>query len=295
MQSRPVDERLGRVAVHHVVGQRPAIEDGLGQRWNFTLQARGRAVDDDVEMLPLEFVEPVGFDLTVGSELFSEFARLDHRAVGDHKFGGMVTQNRIEYTAHRPTGTEDQYLLVAQRNAQVVFDVVHQPGTIGVVAEQLAVFFETQAVHGLGQLRPVAALVGQPVGIGLERHGDVEPLAAERTELVDGLRQAADVDLDGGVFDVMAELAREQLVNRRRLGVCDGVAHHRVAVGSIEFEGVSHGVVLPAQCTSRLCRSGKIMQNGFAQIRQALMKEMTGAFQQHQFGWMPTPARPGQR
>src|SRR3569623_1205977 len=93
-----------------------------------------------------------------------------------------------------------------------------------------------------------AAATGQRPGGALERHGDIEALAAVGDEVAHRLFEAARVDLDRAVVQALAGSRSKQRMDERRFAVRDGIAHHRVQRRLIEIEQRRH------EALSRLAR-----------------------------------------
>jgi hypothetical protein len=125
---------------------------------------------------------------------------------------------------------------VGDDESEVVAQVAHQAGTVGVVAEQLL------ALHGegvdRGGVRGARGELGGHFDRGdLVRQGDVQPLAALGEELPHALGELLRRHVVGPIAHLLARLAREQPVDEGREAVTDRVADHAVLV-----EGRVHGV-----------------------------------------------------
>src|SRR5690242_8682922 len=82
----------------------------------------------------------------------------------------------------RSPGTQQQQAASVQRNAGILYQVAHEPGTVGVVALQPTVGVAQQSVYRSRLRGTCAVRLREAPGFFLERHGDVaagSPLCEE--------------------------------------------------------------------------------------------------------------------
>ncbi|MNZ50952.1 hypothetical protein D3C78_687530 [compost metagenome] len=115
-------------------------------------------------------VVATGRDRPQIAEQFSQQLGLVHRTVGDDHRSRLLGQQRLQGTAHRAASTKQQDAFALEAESGVDRQVPHQPGTVGVVAQQAAIGQFAQGIDRTGALRPRRQAVRQPVGLFLERH-----------------------------------------------------------------------------------------------------------------------------
>ena len=104
------------------------------------------------------------------------------RAVGDHHRGRLQPQQRREDAAGRAARADDQHAAVGDHQSEVVAQVAHQAGAVGVVAED-AVALDRERVDRR-RVRGARGELVRDVDRGdLVGQGDVEPAAATAEEL----------------------------------------------------------------------------------------------------------------
>jgi hypothetical protein len=157
---------------------------------------------------------------------------------------GVFQQQRQDYAARRAAGAEQQDATPGRIAAQVVLEVTYQPGTVGVVAEDLGTI-EAQGIDRAGGFGARRADGGEAKGLFLEGHGDVGAACAgvvAGAEGFDRRREAILVGEDRLVADVLPGLRREQGMDARRLAVADRISKHGVAIGhSVGSQAVGIG------------------------------------------------------
>jgi len=75
-------------------------------------------------------------------------------SVGNAQQGGLFSQQRAQHTAHRPTRAQDKHPFLVDAPALIITDILHQPGTIGVITVQLFAI-PPQGVHRTGLVGPL--------------------------------------------------------------------------------------------------------------------------------------------
>ena len=107
--------------------------------------------------------------------------------------------------------------------------VVHQPGTVGVVAKNHAAV-KLERVHRLCRARAFGQKSGEAECFTLERQRDVETAAAAGAECIRGRYERVLRREQLPVHQILPSLARKLGVNQRRFAVRDWVADDGVLV-----------------------------------------------------------------
>jgi hypothetical protein len=112
-------------------------------------------------------------------KLKREACRLFLGAVGDQEFGRAFQQQREYHAARGAAGAQQKDATACWIAAEVVLQVAHQAGAIGVVADDGS-GIEAQRIDRAGGLGARAALGGEAEGILLEGHRDIDAAPAGR-------------------------------------------------------------------------------------------------------------------
>ena len=216
----------------HVVAQRPWRDEALRQCRHLAVQARRRGVHDQVVSRPLDRAELAARDRAGVVELGAQRLRARRGPVRDRQLAHALFQQGAQHAARRAAGTEHQHALVLQAEFEVALQVVDQPGTVGVVAEQRAVRAQRQRVHGARAPGPGRQLARHRHGGLLVRNRDVQAADPLREQLRDPAFELLRRDVEHPVNKILARLLRKQPVDERRPAVRNRVAYHAVVIGS---------------------------------------------------------------
>lgn len=233
----------GFLAIHHVVSQRAVGKHAGRQRRQLIVQTTGGGIDNHVEATTLQGFIPPRLDQTVSGELRLQFAGLGSSAINDEHAGRPHFQHGQQHPARRAARPHQEDGLAFQREAEVVHNIPHQAGAVGVIAINFAAFRELQGVDRLRQTRPFAEAGSQLPGLHLERHRHVQAFPARAAEFGNALGEAVKRREKRFIAQVLAGLAGKRGVDQRRLAMGNGVADdgitisHRWRSDAVEWPG----------------------------------------------------------
>jgi hypothetical protein len=98
--------------------------------------------------------------------------------------------------------------------AEVAAQVLQEPRTVGVVAEDMALA-QGEGIHGPRSTRTWRQFLCESEGILLERQGHVHAASALREKQAGVFRKLAQRDQQPSVFQVLSGLRREARVDKR--------------------------------------------------------------------------------
>ena len=119
---------------------------------------------------------------------------------------------------------------IRNRYVQVPFEIAHQTGAIGVVADKMMITFDHQGVDGAGSLGSSRQLVSEIGRSFLMWCRDIQPLAAVRKELQDLAAELRRRDIIESIGQSLVGLARKEAVDEGRPAMADRVADDAVLI-----------------------------------------------------------------
>ncbi len=145
---------------------------------NLPTEACGSRIDDEVERACGELTKTYTRNRTQILKILGERAGALRRAICNDQFGRLQRQQRDEGAACGAACSDHQDATVCDDDTEVVAQVVHQPCTIGVVAQQVSTGLRGEGVDGAGTSGARGKLVGHLDGRNLMRQRDVQSASA---------------------------------------------------------------------------------------------------------------------
>src|SRR5690606_26938636 len=108
--------------------------------------------------------------------------------------------------------------------------ISHLADAVGVISVNRAVALGRERVHRTGTARAAAQFLGEFEGVELERHGDIETLAALGKKCAGGTGKAAELDQLRAINESLPQLRGELGVYLWRAAVLDRVAENRITI-----------------------------------------------------------------
>ena len=202
-----------------------------------SVEPGGGAIDDQIELLTLEFVQAAPDHRPISRRGRGQRQRLRGGTVRDHQTRRTLPQQRPQHPAYRPARTEHQDTRAGECEQVITGKIANQAYAVGVVAVQ-TLFAHHQGVHRAGILGACAEDIRQPECALLERQCDVQTTSTRCDELLDVVFEFLQIAQNPLVAHVLPGLPGERRVDLRRFGVFDRIADHGIQVG--------HAVSYPA-------------------------------------------------
>ena len=207
---RQLHERRRIRRVRQIVGERAIVERVRIDRWRFVIQAGGRTVDDQIEMLGRNLVEVNCLHAELFGQLFGSLVR----SIGDCQPTRTFIQHRAQQPADRATRPKYQHRTVGKRKLQAFAQVAHETDAIGVVTDD-RVAVELQCVDSAGDSRARRQIIRQLRRVDLERQRDVQSAVSSFAQSQRLVFKAIERRFDALIGKVLLCLLRKSLMNLR--------------------------------------------------------------------------------
>ena len=226
----PAGKRSFTLAVRHVVAERGGRNGLVRYRNGLAAEARGRCIDDEIELGIRNAVEPNGPDGSKILEVADELLAARPGAIGHQDGRRCSGQQRLEDAAGSAAGSQDQDGLAGHGKAEILAQIAQEPGAVGVVPDQL-VAPHADRIHSLRTIREGRELVHEFRRRLLVGHGDVEALAAGRKELDRADAKTLGREVQQTIGHGLAGLFGEHAMDERRPAVPDRMTDDGVSIG----------------------------------------------------------------